>query len=137
MSTQLDTSKANENRALMEKGYAAFGRGDLAAVEAVFKPDAVWHAQRLGRLSGDHEGWPRIAEFFSETMQLTQGTFHLDVEDIMASADRVAASVRSRASRDGRGLDSYQVHLYLIEDGKVAEIWQFVDDHEKVSEFWA
>ena len=134
---KLDTDKANENRELLRRGYEAFGTGDLETVQALFKPDAVWHAQRLGLLSGDHEGWPQIAEFFGETMQMTQGTFRLEIEDILATEHRVAVTARSKATRNGRTLDSYQVHLYRIDDGKVAEIWQFVDDHVNVTDFWS
>jgi uncharacterized protein len=137
MSMQLDMEKVNENRELLRQGYKAFGMGDLQAVQALFTADAVWHAQRLGRLSGDHEGWPQIAEFFKESMQLSQGSFHLEIEDVFATEDRVAVTARSKATRDGRTLDSYQVHLYRIDNGKVAEIWQFVDDQVEVSEFWA
>jgi ketosteroid isomerase-like protein len=136
MTTKMGAQKTNENRELLEAGYEAFGLGDLATVQSLFAPDAVWHAQRLGRLSGDHEGWGEIAEFFMESVQLTQGTFRLEVQDILTSDERAAVTVRSRAERDDQRLDSYQVHLYRIEDGKVAEIWQFVDDHIKVGNFW-
>jgi ketosteroid isomerase-like protein len=137
MSAQLDTTKAEENRSLLERGYAAFAAGDLATVEAMFHSDAIWHAQRLGLLSGDHEGWGSIASFFMESMALTDGTFHIEVEDILASEDRVAVTLRSKASRIGRTLDSHQVHLYRIVEGKVAEIWQFVDDGMTTQEFWS
>ena len=123
------------NDRLIRSGYDAFGRGDLAAVEAVFRPDAVWHAQALGVLSGDHEGWPAIAAFFGRTMELTKGTFSVTVEDVLTNETGAAVVVRSRGTRDGRELDSRQIHLYRMEDGRVAEAWQFAP--RDADEFWS
>src|SRR5262249_13079706 len=68
-----------ENDRVIRAGYDAFARGDLAAVADVFREDAVWHAQALGVLSGDHVGWPAIAGFFGRTMELTNGSFSVAV----------------------------------------------------------
>jgi ketosteroid isomerase-like protein len=124
-----------ENDRLIRSGYDAFGRGDLGAVAAVFREDAVWHAQDLGVLSGDHVGWPAVACFFGRTMELTQGSFSVIVEDVLTNETRAAVVVRSQGTREGRELDSRQVHLYRIEDGKVAEAWQFAP--RDADEFWS
>jgi ketosteroid isomerase-like protein len=124
-----------ENDRLIRSGYAAFGRGDLAAVAAVFREDAVWHAQDLGVLSGDHVGWPAVAAFFGRTMELTQGSFSVTVEDVLTNTSGAAVIVRSQGTREGRELDSRQVHLYRMEDGKVAEAWQFAP--RDADEFWS
>lgn len=57
MTTQTDAERAARNVELVQAGYDAFTRGDLDAVETLFHPDVVWHAQPLGALSGDHKGW--------------------------------------------------------------------------------
>jgi ketosteroid isomerase-like protein len=124
-----------ENDRLIRSGYGAFGRGDLAAVAAVFREDAVWHAQDLGVLSGDHVGWPAVAAFFGRTMELTQGSFSVTVEDVLTNESGAAVIVRSQGTREGRELDSRQVHLYRMEDGKVAEAWQFAPPD--ADEFWS
>jgi uncharacterized protein len=125
----------NDNESVLRTGYGAFAAGDLAAVERVFRPDAVWHAQRLGVLGGDHAGWPAIAEFFGRTMQLTGGTFTVTLEDVLTSDSGAAAVVRSRGEREGRTLDERQVHLFRLADGLAAEVWQFAG--EAADRFWA
>jgi hypothetical protein len=125
----------NDNENVLRTGYGAFAAGDLAAVERVFRPDAVWHAQRLGVLGGDHAGWPAIAEFFGRTMQLTGGTFTVTLEDVLTSDSGAAAVVRSRGEREGRSLDERQVHLFRLADGLAAEVWQFAG--EAADRFWA
>jgi ketosteroid isomerase-like protein len=53
MTEQTGTERAARNVQLVQAGYDAFTAGDLAAVETLFDPEVVWHAQRLGALSGD------------------------------------------------------------------------------------
>jgi ketosteroid isomerase-like protein len=129
--------RAAHNIELVAAGYAAFGRGDLVAVEATFHPEVVWHVQRLGVLGGDHRGWPAVLTFFGRSMELTQGTFRVDVEEILANDTGAAIVVRSMGRRGDRVLDDRQVHLFHIEDDKVVEVWQFVGDGQATEAFWS
>ena len=125
-----------QNLELLRGGYEAFARGDMAAIQPTWHPDVVWHAQRQGQLSGDHVGWDGFMAFIGQTMELTGGTFRLEVKDLLASDGGAAASVRASAQRpDGRRLESNQVHLYRVVDGKVAEAWQFIDS-AAADDFW-
>jgi ketosteroid isomerase-like protein len=136
MTTTL-TQQATQNIELIRAGYEAFAHGDLEAVRQAFSPDVIWHAQRLGQLGGDHRGWPAVAQFFGRTMELSQGTFRIELQDFLANDTSVAAVVRSMATRDGRHLDDRQIHLFHLEGARAVEIWQFVGDGEAVSQFWA
>lgn len=129
--------RAAENAALVEAGYAAFARGDLAAVEQTFDPEVIWHAQRLGVLGGDHRGWSEVAQFFGRTMDLTQGTFRIEVKEVLANESAAAVVVQSTARRGDRGLDDQQVHLFHLRGDKVVEVWQFVGDGPAVEDFWS
>lgn len=129
--------RAARNAALLEAGFAAFGSGDLVAVEALFDPAAVWHAQRLGKLGGDHRGWPAVLKFFADSMELTQGTFRIDVREILANDTGAAAVVRSTARRGDQALDDQQIHLFHLDGDRVSEVWQFVGDGEAAEAFWS
>jgi uncharacterized protein len=133
--TMIDSDTRTTNDRLVRSGYDAFAAGDLAAVAELFRSDATWHAQRLGELSGDHEGWPAIASFFGRTMELSGGTFTVTVEDTLTNEDGVAVVVRSRAERDGRRLDERQVHLFRLEDGQVTGVRQFAG--AEADAFWS
>jgi ketosteroid isomerase-like protein len=121
----------------LREGYGAFAAGDLATVERMFHPGVIWHAQRLGQLGGDHIGWPAVAEFFGRSMQLTRGTFRIEVLEVLSNETGAAAVVQSTAERDGKRLNDRQVHLFHVENGQVVEIWQFVGDAHATEEFWA
>lgn len=131
----IDTDPRTTNEELVRSGYAAFAGGDMDALAELFAPDVVWHAQRLGQLGGDHEGWPAVAGFFGQTMQLTQGTFRIALEDVLTNDTGAAAVVRSQAERDGRRLDERQVHLFRLEEERVIEVWQFAGPNADA--FWA
>jgi len=133
----IDIERAERNGVLLRQGYEAFARGDLAAVEAMFSPDAVWHAQRLGLLGGDHRGWQAILQFFGRSMELTAGTFRVETQDVLVSPAGAAAVVRSSGRRGERRLDDMQVHLFRIEAERVVEVWQYVGDSDAVNEFWS
>jgi uncharacterized protein len=137
MTDQATMTRGARNEALARTGYEAFARGDLVVVQQAFAPDITWHAQRLGQLGGDHVGWPAVLAFFARTMELTAGTFRIEIEQMLSNDDGVAVVVRSRATRDGATLDSRQIHLFRVVDDLVAEVWQFVDDGQTVGAFWA
>jgi ketosteroid isomerase-like protein len=137
MTEQTGAERAARNVQLVQAGYDAFTAGDLAAVETLFDPEVVWHAQRLGALSGDHKGWPEVLRFFGETMELSRGSFRVTVTDRYAGPDGVAFMVRSQAERDGRVLDDRQVHVFRLDGDRAVEVWQFVGDGRVVDEFWA
>ena len=136
MSAQM-MERAADNAARVEAGYAAFARGDLAAVEQTFNPEVVWHAQRLGVLGGDHRGWSEVVQFFGRTMELTQGTFRIEVKEVLANELAAAVVVRSTARRGDRRLDDQQIHLLHLQGDKVVEVWQFVGDGAAVEAFWS
>jgi len=135
--TQQTTDRAAHNVALMEAGYAAFARGDLMAVEALFDPGIVWHAQRLGRLGGDHRGWPAVLSFFGQSMELTRGTFAIEVRETFGNETGSVAVVRSTGRRGELALDDQQVHVFHLRDDRVIEVWQYVGDGEAAAAFWA
>jgi ketosteroid isomerase-like protein len=135
--TQQTMDRTIRNADLVRQGYAAFGRGDLAAVQELFDPGIVWHAQRLGRLGGDHRGWPEVLKFFAETMELTHGTFRMEIQAVLGSDTGAAVILRSIAQRGDQNLDDQQVHIFHLRDERVTEVWQYVGDLDAVSAFWA
>src|SRR5438105_15684995 len=115
---------ATENERRVRQGYAAFVAGDAATLQELFHPGIIWHAQRLGQLGGDHIGWPAVADFFGRSMQLTRGSFRIDVIEVLTNAAGGAVVVQSMGERDGRRLNDRQVHLFHVENGQVTEVWQ-------------
>jgi hypothetical protein len=118
--------------------FAAFRHGDVAAVNAALAEQAVWHFPgRRGGLAGSHRGRAAILQFLARVVQLTGGTFHLELEDVLAN-DRIAvAFFRGHAERGGKRLDNPTCLRMRIEGAQVVELHEFVWDLEHVEEFWS
>ena len=124
--------------ALVREMFAAFRAADIARVEAAIAPDAVWSFPgRRGQLAGRHEGRPAILAFLMRVMQLTAGSFHLEMEDVVAGERHAVALFRGHGEREGRTLDNPTALVIRIEAGRAVEMREFVWDLEHVEAFWA
>ena len=125
------------NVALLRKGYEAFAKGDIAAITDMFAEDMVWHVPGNNLISGEHKGRDAVFAVFAKTMELTGGTFKLDLHDIVANDEHTVSLSRASASRQGKQLDLLGADIYHIRNGKVTEWWSFVEDQRLDDEFWS
>jgi ketosteroid isomerase-like protein len=128
---------AHPNEDLLRKGYAAFGEGDLDTVMGLFADDIKWHVPGRNPLAGDYSGKEEVGAFLGRAMELTNGTFRVDVHDVLANDDHGVALVHSTAERDGKSLDSNDVHVWHIRDGRATEQWIHPGDQYAADDFWS
>jgi ketosteroid isomerase-like protein len=133
----MDTTREHPNAAMVRRLFQAFGDGDLATISASVTDDVTWHFPgRHGRLAGDHRGRDDVFRFLGSVVALTGGTFHLELRDVVAN-DRLAVAVfRGSGARNGKTLDNPTSLQMRIENGRIAELWEFVWDLYHVDEFW-
>ncbi len=118
--------------------FAALRKADVATVHDILRADAVWHFPgRRGQLAGSHEGRDAIVAFLMKVMTLTEGTFHLDLEDVLANDTNAIALFRGHATRAGRTLDNPTCLRLRLEKGQVVELHEFVWDLYQVDDFWS
>jgi ketosteroid isomerase-like protein len=126
------------NAVLVRDLFDAFARADVAAIRAVVPEDAVWHFPgRRGRLAGSHRGREQILAFLLQVQTLTEGTFHLDLIDVVAGDVHAVALFRGHGQRAGRTLDNPTCLRMRLAAGRVVEVWEFVWDLYAVDDFWA
>ncbi len=126
------------NAARIRALFAAFKAADLATIQATIPEDATWHFPgRRGKLAGAHRGRQAILQFLMAVPQLTGGTFHLDMEHVLADDTHAVAFFRGHGSRDGKTLDNPTCLRMRIVDGQVLEVWEFVWDLFAVDDFWS
>ena len=125
------------NAVLMKNGYAAFGKGDMATLTDLFAEDVVWHLFGNNQLSGVHRGRDAVFATFAKTVELSGGTFKIEVHDVVANDEHAVALTRATGTREGRSLDSSDTDVYHMKDGKVTEFWSFVEDDHKTDAFWS
>lgn len=113
------------NVALLQRGYDAIAKGDLATVLEMFSPDCVMHIGGTGPLSGEHKGRDAIGQVLVGLVEWTGGTVRLDVEEIFADDHNgivIVHEVGTRAS-DGLTLDVRETHVLRLVDGLAVEFF--------------
>ncbi|HXQ20879.1 MAG TPA: nuclear transport factor 2 family protein [Candidatus Acidoferrales bacterium] len=127
------------NATRIRKMFQAFRDSDLPAINAMIPVDAVWHFPgRRGKLAGDHNGRDAIFAFLLNVQALTDGTFHLDLIDVLANDAHAVAFFRGHGTRNGKTLDNPTcLRMRLNQDGQVVEVWEFVWDLYHIDDFWA
>jgi ketosteroid isomerase-like protein len=118
--------------------FAAFERGDAGKIQETIPEHAVWRFPgRTGKLAGTHKGRDAIFAFLLNVGTLTNGTFHLDLIDVVANDRHAVALFTGAGQRNGKVLDNPTCLRMRLEDGKIVEIWEFVWDLYDVDEFWS
>jgi uncharacterized protein len=128
---------AQDNGELIRRGYEAFSKGDMETIANIFAPDIRWSISGRNVISGMYNGQEETFAFFGKIMELTDGTFSVAVHDLLASDDHVVVLAKETASRNGKSIESDDVHVWHIADGKAVEYWAISKDQHEVDEFWA
>jgi len=118
--------------------FRAFHDQDVEAIRNALAADVVWHFPgRSGKLAGAHRGHDAVFTFLLKVGELTNGSFSLDLEDVVANETTAMALFRGHGTRaDGRTLDNPTCLKIRLEDGKAVEIHEFVWDLYAVDRFW-
>lgn len=78
-----DTTE-HPNAVTMRRAFEAFGRGDLATVRQSLADDCTWTNPGSTPISGTYRGWEEISNMFVSLFELTGGTHHNTVVDVLA-----------------------------------------------------
>ncbi len=116
----------NDNAELIQRTYEAFGRGDIPAVMAVLEEDVVWNAPAVLPHAMSVNGRDDVGAFF-ENLGSTWEEFGLEIEDIVASGDRVCAIGRANGTLEGTQTGYGFVHAWTIRDGICVRFAEYVD----------
>ncbi len=71
------------NVTLLRRAHEAFNKADMATLTGVIGEDVVWHLPGSSVLSGEHRGREAVFSVFRRMGELSGGTFHTDVHDIV------------------------------------------------------
>lgn len=125
------------NVQVVRDGFAAFAAQDMEALRGVFAPDAVWHAPGRNQLSGVFKGVDEILGLFQRTMELSDGTFGVDVHAVVGDDEHVFAAYGVSAERGGKSLRDSAVLVFHVRDGRVTEVWGTSGDQYLADDFWS
>lgn len=124
------------NEELLRRGYAAFDAADLDTIRELFAEDAIVHTVGRNPLTGTYKGRDEIFGFLAQLVTLSEGTYKVELHDVLANDAHAVALGKVTASRAGRSLAYNQVATYHVRDGQVFEAWYVGDDQYAEDEFW-
>lgn len=100
-----------ENKELMERGYAAFSSGDLDTVMSLFDDDIEWVQPGDSAISGTFHGKTEVMEHFG---RLAQKDLSVTVKRLIAEGDTVVAITEVTAG----GETGEDADVFTIRNGK-------------------
>jgi steroid delta-isomerase-like uncharacterized protein len=118
-----------ENKAVVRSLVAAMDRGDVSVIDSLCAPDVSAHfmdrelnlAQIKEAAMGFNAAFPDLRH---------------TIEDLIAEGDRVVLRARDRATHlgayrnipaTGRSVEFETIAIYRLANGKIAEVWQQMD----------
>ena len=126
------------NEEIVRAASAAFGRGDLAALQGqFFAENIVWHVAGTGPLAGDYEGVAQVIGQLSKISELSGGTVQPELHDVLSSNDHTVVLATISAERAGKQFKLNLVHVIHAENGKATEVWTHSSDPAGAAEFWS
>lgn len=127
---------SQENAKLLERTYAVIEDGDLEQLEASLAEDVVLHMPGESPIAGDHKGRDEIFGFLTQLFDRSAGSFKIELHDVLSGNDHVVGLHTVGAEREGKVLESREVLVAHVDDGKLSEIWIHPGDQYHVDAFW-
>lgn len=129
MSTAAETpdaqAVADRNRELVIRLMGALDKCDLEAIRAIMAPDVDWYVSGVGTLD---------LETLLSQLQVMLGVAkvaHTTILATTAEGERVAVESRGNFEfEDGRTYRNHYHHLFVVRDGRVVGVREYLDLHE-------
>ncbi len=127
---------AQDNAKIVREMYAAFGRGDTAAILARLTDDVDWNVPGQIPFGGRRSGKRAVEEFFAQVAELVDFE-QFDARHYIAQNDKVVVlgDERFRVRRTGARVEQQWAHVYTFRDGKVASAQLIEDTYAVASAF--
>jgi len=119
----------SENKQIVKDLFAAFGRGEVAALRALLAEDVIWHLPGAApHYSGTYEGSGRVEDFF-QNLYTNLEVDAFEPREFLAEGNCVLVIgwSRGRVKSTGRMFDDRWVMSFSVRDGKIANFEEYAD----------
>ncbi len=129
-----------DNRAVVQRGYEAFGRGDIPGLLSLLDERIEWVTPGPPDLptAGTRRGLQEVAEFF----QTLAGLFDVqrfEPRAFVAEGDRVlvVGSETAKVKATAKAIEVEWAHAFTLNEGKVVAFQEYFDTASVVAELRA
>jgi ketosteroid isomerase-like protein len=127
-----------QNVALVQQAYADYGRGDVDHLLACMAPQIDWEIPDVPGLSftGKRQGCDQVREYFKQSNE-ELGIREFTPKEFIAQGSKVIVLGYGAwtAKNTGQDFESDWVHVFTIEDGRIAGFREFMDGHRAAQAF--
>jgi ketosteroid isomerase-like protein len=122
------------NAKVVQDAYAAFGRGDIAAVLDLVSDDVEWSSPRTLPHGGEFHGKTEVGGFF-KAIGANWTALPLDIEAVgEVGGELVVGVLRANGTRDTGAKQSYgAAHAFTVRNGKIVRFREYVDVDAAIS----
>jgi uncharacterized protein len=118
-----------ENVQIVKDGFAAYGRGDMQGLLALFADDIEWIVPGEGLpLAGTYRGHAGVADFLQKISEMLEISF-LEPREFLAQGDRVlvVGFERETVKATNRTFENNWVFAFTVRNGKVTNAREYFD----------
>jgi ketosteroid isomerase-like protein len=115
---------SDQNLELVKGAYESFSQGDVAGVLAILADDVAWTVPPPLPQAAEAHGREEVGRFFERLVGIWTD-FSVEVEDFVASGDRVCAIGRGSGKVDGKQAGYGFVHCWTLSDGRAARFDEY------------
>jgi ketosteroid isomerase-like protein len=121
---------------IIRNAYLAFSRGDVDGYLQACTGDFNFNIPGSGGISGMWAGKQGVHDLADKAMALSAGTFHEEVEDVLANDRHAVVLARHRFTRDGSPKDYRTAHVYEVRNGQLAQCFEQPQDPAAFHAAW-
>jgi ketosteroid isomerase-like protein len=124
------THPSADARSVLQSYLDALLEGNLDKIADSFADDATWSLHGDLPLSGVRRGRQEIVDFLTSGSSLyAPGTQQFTFRDIVAEGDTAVLEwgVTGTASTSGKSYDNEYCGVFVIRDGRIAEVREYLD----------
>ncbi|KAA2243765.1 nuclear transport factor 2 family protein [Chitinophaga agrisoli] len=104
---------------------------------ALLHPDVKWHQPGNHRFSGVKQNCMEVFQMVGGMFQVSENTLALtDIKLLAVNGNSAACVLHFKATRPGATLDTDNIDVYTVADGKIIEARIHVQDPEQEDTFW-
>jgi ketosteroid isomerase-like protein len=121
---------------IVREAYLAFSRGDVDGYLQPCTSDFTFNIPGKGGICGMWVGKQGLRDLASKAMALSAGTFHEEVEDVLANDLHAVVLARHRFTRGRSSKDYRTAHVYEVRNGQLARCFEQPQDPAAFHDAW-
>jgi ketosteroid isomerase-like protein len=121
---------------IIRNAYIAFARGDIDGYLQPCGTDFTFNIPGNGGICGIWVGEKGLLDLANKAMALSAGTFHEEVEDVLANDRHAVVLARHRFSRNGSPKDYRTAHVYEVGNGRLVRCFEQPQDPGAFHDAW-